>query len=133
MRLVKLLAGVLALVLAAMGPAAAQDCPSKVTLKVNSIGYSGQFTVELRSGTRPGSEVEDTVEMSSGGQHTFDDVCPGTYFFAIGPAASEEVSVTSYFEVTFDGRTYNNPVITVFYTTSAGSGQTVGRARKSEL
>ena len=69
----------------------------------------------------------------AGAKQTFSNVCPGTYFFAIGPETPDSVSVTSYFNVTFDGETYNNPEISVYYTSATGDGKQVDTARKSEL
>jgi hypothetical protein len=109
------------------------DCPSAVTIDISSIGYSGQFAVDLRYGYRPGSSVVSSTTMSDSGAFTFYNVCPGTYFFSIGPYESQYVSVTDYFDVTFDGETYNNPTISVFYTSDPDSGNAVGSAAKSEL
>ena len=113
--------------------AAAQDCPSSVTINISSIGYSGLFVVELRRGSRPGSQIANSTLMENSGQFTFYDVCPDTYFFAIGPQDSDNVSVTSYFDVTYDGQSYNNPEVTVYYTSESSDGQQVGSARKSDL
>ena len=107
---------------------AGEDCPSEVTINISSIGYSGAFAVELRR-----SDVEETATMDNAGTHTFHNVCPGTYFFAIGPQDSDEVSVTSYFDVTFDGRSYNNPNISIYYSSATDAGHQVGKARKSQL
>jgi hypothetical protein len=71
--------------------------------------------------------------MQAGGQQSFAAVCPGRDFFAFGTTDSEEVSVTQYFDVRFDGTTYNNPTIRVFYSRTAGEGQTVGSAKKKDL
>ena len=113
---------------------ATDDCPSDVTIEISSIGYSGQFNVDLRLGTRPGSQFIDSTTMSDSGTYTFHSVCPGTYFFSVGPADSDYVSVTSYFDVHFDGETYNNPAISIFYTSDPNSsGNEVGNAAKSDL
>ncbi len=134
MAILKVVLSVLAIAFACVTSASASDeCPSQVTISISSIGYDGAFAVELRSGTRPGSNVEDNVTMVAGDEHTFYDVCPGTYFFAIGPDTSDDVSVTSYFDVEFDGSTYNNPRMSVYYSSSTDGGQTVGKARKSDL
>ena len=112
---------------------AQKTCPSETTINISSSGYSGAFSVELRRGKRPGSKVVGTRTMQAGGKQTFGKVCPGTYFFAFGPSDSDDVSVTRYFEVTFDGRSYNNPTITVFYSRVADDSQLVGKARKNDL
>lgn len=130
--LIAALSFALALVPTTLGRAQT-DCPSQVTIRISSIGYSGFFAVDLRSGYRPGSVVSATTTMSDSGTYTFFGVCPGTYFFAIGPYESEYVSVTSYFDVTFDGETYNNPEMEVFYTSDPNSGNPVGSESKSAL
>jgi hypothetical protein len=109
------------------------DCPSNVTINISSIGYSGQFAVDLRAGYRPGSTFIATTTMSDSGTFTFYNVCPGTYFFAIGPYESQYVSVTQYFEVTYDGENYSNPTISVYYTSDPNGGNAVGSAAKAEL
>ena len=121
--------------LAWSSPALAQGgCPSEASINISSSGYSGVFTVELRRGTRPGSRVVGTRTMQAGQKVSFTNVCPGTLFFSFGTTYSEEVSVTRYFEVTNDGRSYSNPEISVFYSrdTTAGT-QPVGKARKNDL
>lgn len=110
----------------------AQGCPSAATLTISSSGYSGMFNVELRKGKRPGSTVTDSTTLDSRGKHTFYNVCPGKYFFAFGTPDSDQVSVTQYFDVTFDGSSYSNPEIEVFYTRRS-NGQRVGTAKKSAL
>lgn len=119
--------------LAASPEATAQRCPSRATIDIQSSGYSGTFSVELRRGNRPGSVVVATRSLQAGGQQSFAQVCPGRYFFSFGAADSDTVSVTQYFDVRFDGTTYNNPTIRVFYSRNAGEGQTVGTAKKSDL
>jgi hypothetical protein len=116
-----------------MTSARAQDCPSSVTINISSIGYGGDFAVDLRSGHRPGSMFVATTTMSSSGTFTFYNVCPGTYFFAIGPFESQSVSVTDYFDVNFDGQSYDNPSISVYYTSDPNGGNAVGSAAKSDL
>lgn len=114
--------------------AIAQDCPSKATLKMTSSGYSGVFNVELRSGTRPGSRVVESRSMQASGSTVFGNICQGTYFFSFGTPDSERVSVTRYFDVTNDGYSYSNPVITVFYTRSTSNGaQRIGSSKKRDL
>lgn len=110
----------------------ASECPSEATLTITSSGYSGEINVELRKGTRPGSKVTASKTMYSQGRHTFYEVCPGRYFYAFGTPDSEQVSVTQYFDVTFDGSSYSNPEIEVFYTRSS-NGKRVGTAKKSAL
>lgn len=130
----KILVAAFAIAFISITAASAQeDCPSQATIKISSIDYPGAFRVELRMGTRPGSEVADSTTMEAGGQYVFYNVCPGTYFFAIGPETSDVVSVTNYFNVTFDGENYSNPEISVFYSSDTTSAQQVGSARKSDL
>ena len=110
------------------------ECPSKTTLQINSSEYSGTFNIELRRGNRPGSKVVDSQPMYGSGRVVFSRVCPGTYFFSFGTTDSEQVSVTRYFNVKFDGDRFNNPTITVFYSRGTPDGsQAVGSAKKREL
>ncbi len=112
----------------------AAECPSKTTLQINSSDYSGAFTVELRRGKRPGSHVVETRSMEGNGKAVFSRVCPGSYFFSFGTSDSNQVSVTRYFDVKYDGANYNNPTITVFYSRGTADGsQRVGSANKREL
>ena len=108
-------------------------CPSKATLKIDSSGYSGEFAAELRSGTRPGSKRINGALIGNGKSSVFANVCPGQYFFAFGPADSDEVSVTRYFTITNDGLQYSNPTITVFYSRVPSSGNKLQRTKKSGL
>lgn len=113
---------------------AQQDCPSTTTLNIKSSTYSGKFYVELRQGTRPGSRVIAKRNMNSNGSVEFHDICPGTYFYSFGTPDSDQVSITRYFEVKYDGDTYNNPVITVYYSRSQTDGaQRVGSVKKRDL
>lgn len=112
----------------------ASECPSRTTLQINSSDYSGAFNVELRRGKRPGSHVVEARSMAGNGKAVFARVCPGAYFFSFGTADSDQVSVTRYFDVKFDGVNYNNPTITVFYSRGSADGtQRVGSAKKREL
>ena len=112
----------------------AADCPSRTTLEINSSNYSGAFNVELRRGKRPGSQVVEKRSMNGNGKAVFSRVCPGSYFFSFGTADSDQVSVTRYFDVKYDGATYSNPIITVFYSRGTADGsQRVGSANKREL
>lgn len=114
--------------------AAAQMCPSIATINVESSGYRGMFSVELRSGTRPGSRVIGQRILNGPGEVKFTNVCPGTYFFTLGTPDNESVSTTRYFNVINDGQSYSNPVITVFYSRSHSPGaQSVGHAKKRDL
>lgn len=122
-----------ALLLFAAGTALA--CPSKVTLNIQSTGYSGPIDIEFRKGNRPGSKVVRTQRVITRGAVEIPDVCPATYFFAFSTPDADSVSVTRYFEVTDNGQQYSNPVITVTYSRSTGSGDTarVGSARRKDL
>jgi hypothetical protein len=112
----------------------AKDCPSKTTLKVNSSNYSGNINIELRRGNRPGSKLIEKRTISSNGSAEFHNVCKGNYFFAFGTPDSDQVSVTRNFQVTYEGRSYNNPEITVFYSRSTTDGsQKVGSSKKRDL
>lgn len=112
----------------------AKECPSKTTLKIQSSNYSGIINIELRRGTRPGSKTIERRSINTNGTINFQNVCPGTYFFAFGTPDSNSVSVTRYFQINNNGRTYNNPTISVFYSRSSSSdSQRIGNARKSDL
>ncbi len=90
--------------------------------------------MELRRGKRPGSQVVETRSMKGNGKAVFSRVCPGSYFFSFGTTDSDQVSVTRYFNVEYDGAAYNNPTITVFYSRGNADGsQRVGTAKKREL
>lgn len=113
---------------------AAQACPSRVTINVESASYSGAFTIELRSGTRPGSKVVGQRSLGGPGSVTFTDVCPGAYFFTLGTPDSDSVSTTRYFNVVNDGHSYSNPTIRVFYSRAKPDGsQSIGHAKKKDL
>lgn len=113
--------------------AAFADCPSKATLHVKSSTYSGAYNIELRSGTRPGSHVVGNRALNGNGTTVFNSVCVGKYFFAFGTPDSDEVSVTQYFNVRNDGKSYSNPTITVFYTRSIADGQRVVSSKRRDL
>ena len=110
-------------------------CRSRATLKIESSGYDGEFVAELRSGTSPGSKRITGALIGNGKSSTFSQICPGGYFFAFGPADSDDVSATRYFTVTDDGARYSNPIITVFYarTQSLDDTKRVKKIRKSNL
>lgn len=112
-----------------------ESCPSTVTFKINSTGYSGSFDVELRRGTRPGSRRLNGATGQNGGSVSFPNVCPGNYFIAFGPTASADISVTRSFEVQNDGFQYSMPQITVYFSqvNSTNSDQRVQRTPKSAL
>lgn len=110
------------------------ECPSTATIKIDSSDYGGQFIVELRRGTRPGSKRISGNEIGNGDSVGFQHVCPGTYFYAFGPTDSDDVSVTRNFTVTNDGTRYNNPVITVFYSRATHDGsKRLEKTRKNNL
>jgi hypothetical protein len=108
-------------------------CPSEATIDVQSSTYSGRYNIELRSGQRPGSKVVGTQSLNGNGSAVFSSVCPGKYFFAFGTPDSDQVSVTQYFNVTNDGYSFSNPVITVVYTRSTSKGNKVGSSKRSNL
>lgn len=108
-------------------------CPSEATIDVQSSTYSGRYNIELRSGQRPGSSVVGTQSLNGNGSAVFRSVCPGKYFFAFGTPDSDQVSVTQYFNVTNDGYSYSNPVITVTYTRSSSNGKQIGSSKRSNL
>ena len=109
------------------------ECPSEATLKIESSGYSGPIAIELRKGTRPGSQVIGRDEVYTRGTVVFRNVCPGKYFYAFATPDSESVSTTNYFQVINDGYQYSMPHVTVTYTRSTSSGNRVGSAKKSDL
>ena len=115
-------------------PSIAQACPSTAKIVINSSNYSGAFNVELRRGNRPGSKIIGKRAVQGTGSASFDEICPGTYFFAFGTPDSDQVSTTRYFVVKNDGYSYSNPVITVSYTRYSQDGsQRVGSAKRSDL
>ncbi len=123
----------LAFGLAVLGSQPVVACPSEVTLNINSSNYSGLINVELREGRRPGSKVVRRDSVNTRGTVRVSGVCGGTYFFAFSTSKDEAVSLTRYFEVTNDGLSYSNPMITVTYSRVSSGGQKVGSAKKSDL
>lgn len=111
------------------------NCPSTSKLIVNSSGYSGQFLVELRSGTRPGSRRISGGMLSNGQELYFSNICPGKYFYAFGPTDNDDISVTRYFQVVFDGSSYSNPELTIFYSRLASNdkSRSVEKVKKKDL
>lgn len=110
------------------------SCPSTTTIKINSSTYSGSLTIELRSGTRPGSQQVSRKSIYTNGEATFRNICPGTYFYAFAPDDSDDVSTTRYFNVENSNGRYTNPAITVFYTRTLSSGaQRVGSSKRKDL
>ena len=128
------IAATLTTILLYITPAVASDCPSSVTLQLNSTGYSGVISVELRKGSRPGSRVIAHRSIQTSGNTVFADVCAGSYFFAFSPTDAQEVNVTRNFDVLNDDSGYSNPTITVYYSRSSGSdSKRVGKAKRSDL
>lgn len=109
------------------------DCPSKATLNVKSSTYSGAYDIELRNGNRPGSRVVGARALKGNGTTVFSSVCAGKYFFAFGTPDSDQVSVTQYFNVKNDGKSYSSPTITVFYTRSVADGHRVESKKRRDL
>lgn len=110
------------------------ECPSTVSVDITSSGYHGGFSLELRSGARPGSQLVAVQSLPGPGSVSFSEVCPGRYFIAFGPADSEEVSVTEDFQVMFDGESFSNPSITVYYSRSMEAGsRELGKEKRSGL
>ena len=109
------------------------SCPSKVTLSINSSNYSGIINIELRTGNRPGSRVVNKGNIDTKGKLQFNGVCAGNYFFALSSPSDDQVSLTQYFDVINNGKSYSNPTITVLYTRISSEGHKLGSAKKSEL
>lgn len=106
------------------------SCLTFVTLELRSVGYSGPFEVELRTGSRPGSRLLQRQVLQSRGSWTVPQVCAGqNYFFTFATPDSERVSVTRYFSV----ETLNDVTITVTYSRSSGQGQRVARESRAAL
>ena len=119
--------------LAFYGYASAQArCPSEATLIIQSAGYRGPIDIELRQGTRPGSQIVERNRVDTRGTVVFRNVCQGTYFFAFATPDSDQVSTTQYFQVVNDGYQYSMPTVTVTYTRSP-SGDKVGSSKRSDL
>lgn len=119
--------------IAIFGSQSALACPSEVTLNINSSNYSGLINVELRKGQRPGSTVVRRDSVDTRGTVRVPGVCAGKYFFAFSTPTEDAASLTGYFEVTNDGMSYSNPMITVTYSRALLGGQRVGSAKKSDL
>lgn len=116
------------------GSTAVLACPSKVTLNIQSTGYSGPIDIEFRKGSRPGSKVLNSHRVVTRGSVEIPGVCPATYFFAFSTPDADSVNVTRYFEVVNNGQQYSNPVITVTYSRSTGTeADRVGSARRKDL
>lgn len=109
------------------------NCPSEVTINIKSSTYSGAYNIELRSGNRPGSQIEGKRTLDSNGAAVFSEICAGRYFFTFGIPKSDEVNITQYFDVQNDSESYSNPVITVFYTRSISKGHKVRTAKRRDL
>jgi hypothetical protein len=109
------------------------DCPSVATLKLDSSGYQGVVTIELRKGNRPGSVVIGSDSVITRGTAIFYGICPGRHFFSFGTPDSDQVSTTQYFEIINEGNRYSMPTVTVVYTRSTSTGNKVGNAKKKDL
>jgi hypothetical protein len=87
-------------------------CNIDYDVQLNTFGAT--VLVELRSGS-PGNSSVEGVKRSSGGLVSFDGLCSGRYFLAIGDDKSVSVTPVRYFE---DNYSYNS---TIEITTGAGN------------
>ena len=85
---------VLALILGLVMSFAANACNINFSIELQTFGEN--VTVDLRTGA-PGRSRLVSIQRSQGGQVTFDNLCPGSYFLAIGNDDSVSVTPVSQF------------------------------------
>ena len=111
---------VLALILGLVMFFAANACNINFSIELQTFGEN--VTVDLRTGA-PGRSRLVSIQRSQGGQVTFDNLCPGSYFLAIGNDDSVSVTPVRQFEI--DHR-YKSKIIL-----QRGSGNVSKQSRKS--
>ena len=115
----------------------AAECLSRLTVDIQSVGYSGGFNVDLRSGLRPGSSLVGSKKLQTAGQTYFSEICPGLYFVTLGPMDSEYVDVSQYLKIeeheTSDGITYLDGTLSFFYSRSLEKGEQTKYLKRNEL
>ena len=84
--------------------------------------FGARVLVELRSGS-PGSSKVVSSKRSNGGSVSFNGICQGPYFLAIGDEDSVTVTQTRYFD--------EDTIYTSRITMQRGSGNTSKKSRKS--
>jgi len=95
-------------------------CETSYTITLQTFGEG--VRVELRNGS-PGSSKLLNSSFSRGGQVAFYQLCPGSYFLAIGNDESVSVTPVRYFE---DYAQYSSAI-----TIQKGSGNVSKRSRNS--
>jgi hypothetical protein len=101
-----------------VAPAAAA-CVTSLTVHLQTTGQG--VTVELHHGV-PGSSIIVASQDSSGGRVHFPDLCPGSYFMAIGNGDDVEVTPVHQFD---DDMNYES---TISY--QRGAGNITHKSRK---
>lgn len=98
----------------------ANACNSQFVINLQTLGQN--VTVELRNGV-PGSSKIIEVKRSSGGRVDFKNLCPGSYFLAIGDNESVNVTPVRQFR---NGASYESNI-----TVQRGSGNVSTKKRNS--
>ena len=95
-------------------------CSADLTLNLETFGEG--VSVELRNGV-PGNSRIVKVQRSSGGTVFFNNLCPGSYFFAIGNGDSVSVTPVRQYE--------NDTMYTSTVRMQRGSGNVSKKSRSS--
>jgi hypothetical protein len=95
-------------------------CETNYNINLQTFGEN--VKVELRSGA-PGNSKVVGARLSGGGRVTFNRMCSGSYFLAIGNEDSVSVTPTRYFD---DYSEYESTI-----TLQRGAGNVSKRARSS--
>ena len=111
---------VLAIVFGLIFSAAVDACSIGFSIELQTFGEN--VTVELRTGA-PGRSRPVASQRSQGGRVSFDNLCPGSYFLAIGNDDSVSVTPIRQFE--------NDHSYTSRITMQRGSGNVSKQSRKS--
>ena len=98
----------------------ANACNIDFSIELQTFGEN--VTVELRSGA-PGRSHPVKSQRSQGGRVSFDNLCPGSYFLAIGNEDSVSVTPVRQFE---SDRGYTSRI-----TLQRGSGNVSKQSRKA--
>jgi len=98
----------------------AKACNIDFSIELQTFGEN--VTVELRAG-EPGRSRTVTSQRSQGGRVSFDNLCPGSYFLAIGNEDSVSVTPVRKFEIDHE---YTSRI-----TLQRGSGNVSKQSRKS--
>lgn len=104
----------------AYSPPITSEC--NIYFKIELQTFGENVNVELRAGT-PGSSKPSSSRQSAGGQVSFSNLCPGSYFLAIGNDDYVRVTPVMSFE---EGGSYTSRI-----TTQRGSGNMSRQSKKT--